>query len=168
MRLWWVLTVTGLYEYTKVTEWHNLEVGILRYVKTILRKLWGFRGGPEVKSLPCRAGDTDLIPVWEDPTCLRTTKPMCHNYSAFTLQPRTTATEAGVPWKPCSTAKNHSYQSRHALEPYSLQPRTTTTEAGVPRSPCSETREATAMRSPSTTTRESPHRNKDSAQPKNK
>ena len=47
-----VVTVTRLYEYTKVTEWHNFEAGILRYVKTILRKLRGFRGGPVVKSLP--------------------------------------------------------------------------------------------------------------------
>ena len=100
-----VVTVTQLYEYTKVIEWHNLEAGILQYVKTILRKLWGFRGSPEVKSLPCRAGDTDLIPVWEDPTCLWTTKPMCHNYSAFTLQPRTTATEAGMPWSPIAYSR---------------------------------------------------------------
>ena len=57
-----VATVTQLYEYPKVTEWHNLEAGILRYVKTMLRKLWGFHGSSEVKSLHCRAGDTNSIP----------------------------------------------------------------------------------------------------------
>ena len=36
----------------------------------------GFPGGPVVKSSPSNAGDK----VWEDPTGLRATKPMCHNY----------------------------------------------------------------------------------------
>ena len=27
--------------------------------------------------------------VWEDPTCLKTTKPLCHNYWACALEPKT-------------------------------------------------------------------------------
>ena len=43
-------------------------------------KIKGFPGGSVVKNMPASAGDMDSILIWEDPTCLRTTKPMHHNY----------------------------------------------------------------------------------------
>ena len=39
------------------------------------KNLWGFLEGPVVENLPANAGDTGLIPVLEDPTCLGATKP---------------------------------------------------------------------------------------------
>ena len=39
-----------------------------------------------VKNPPYNAGDTDLIPVREDPTCHRATKPSHHKYRALMLQ----------------------------------------------------------------------------------
>ena len=50
----------------------------------IIGKAWqkvylgSFPSDPVVKNLPCNAGETTLILVWEDPC--RATKPMCHNY----------------------------------------------------------------------------------------
>ena len=41
---------------------------------------WGFPGGAVVENPPDNAGDTDLSPALEDPTCRRATKPVCHNY----------------------------------------------------------------------------------------
>ena len=43
-------------------------------------KIKGFPGGSAVKNLPANAGYMDSILIWEDPTCLGTTKPMHHNY----------------------------------------------------------------------------------------
>ena len=40
----------------------------------------GFPRGSVVKNLPDNAGNSDLIPGLEDPTCSGVTKPMCHNY----------------------------------------------------------------------------------------
>ena len=40
----------------------------------------GFPGGPVVKNPPASAGDTGLILVWEDPTCLGATEPVPHSY----------------------------------------------------------------------------------------
>ena len=47
----------------------------------------GFRGGPVVKHLPANAGGTGLMPGWEDPTCCRATKPVCHKRWACALEP---------------------------------------------------------------------------------
>ena len=41
-----------------------------------------------VKNLPCNVGEVGLIPGWEtkkDPTCLRATKPMYHNWRPCVL-----------------------------------------------------------------------------------
>ena len=50
------------------------------------KKSWGFPGGPVVKNPPAKAGDMGSIPDQEDPTSLRATRPMCHNYCAQMLQ----------------------------------------------------------------------------------
>ena len=47
---------------------------------------WGFPGGPAVKNLPCSAGDTGVILVQEDPTCVGATKPTQHSPSVYMLQ----------------------------------------------------------------------------------
>ena len=39
-----------------------------------------FPGGSVVKNLPASAGNMVRSTVWEDPTCLRETKPVGHNY----------------------------------------------------------------------------------------
>ena len=50
----------------------------------------GFRlpCGSVVKNPPANVGDTGLSPDWENSACLATTKPMCHNYWACTLELR--------------------------------------------------------------------------------
>ena len=45
-----------------------------------LKGVWGFPGGTVDTNLPANAGDTSSIPVQEDSTCCRTTKPVCRNY----------------------------------------------------------------------------------------
>ena len=67
--------------------------------------------------------------VWEDPTCCRATKPVCHKYWDCALEPA-----------------SHNYWAcvLQLLKPARLDP-------------CSATREATAMRSPRTTTKSSPN-----------
>ena len=70
--------------------------------KSLRMVSWDFPSGPVVKNLPCNTGDTGLILVWEDHTCLGAAKPC-------------------VPLSPCST------------------------------------REATAVRSPPTASKSSPH-----------
>jgi len=42
--------------------------------------LWDFPGSPTVKNLPINRGDMGSIPVWEDSTGRRATKPICCNY----------------------------------------------------------------------------------------
>ena len=66
--------------------------------------------------------------VQEDPTCRGATKPVCHSYWACTLEPA-----------------NHNYWAHvpQLLKPVRLEP-------------VLPTREATAMRSPCTTTKSSP------------
>ena len=66
--------------------------------------------------------------VREDPTCRRATKPVSHNY-----------------WTCALESASHNYWAR---APQLLSPHAW--------SPCSVTREATAMRSPRTTTKSSP------------
>ena len=39
-----------------------------------------FTGGPVVKNSPDNEGDKIQSLVWEDPTCLRVTKPVHYNY----------------------------------------------------------------------------------------
>ena len=46
-----------------------------------------FPGGAVVKNPPANAGDMGSSPVREDPTCRGSSKPMCHNYWACTLEP---------------------------------------------------------------------------------
>ena len=48
------------------------------------QKQGSFPGGLVVKNPPPNAGDTGSIPD-PDPTHLRATKPMCHNYGACVL-----------------------------------------------------------------------------------
>ena len=43
--------------------------------------------------------------IWEDPMCLRATKPMCHNSWAGALQPES--------WRAETTEPTHSISSRH-------------------------------------------------------
>ena len=45
-----------------------------------LKKLKTVADDSVVKNPPANAGDTGLSQNWEDPTCHRATKPMCHNY----------------------------------------------------------------------------------------
>ena len=70
--------------------------------------------------------------VQEDPTCHRATKPMCHNYWACILEPRSCNYWAHVP---------------QLLKP---------THRCPTQSPCPQTREATTMRSPHDTARVAP------------
>ena len=74
--------------------------------------------------------------VREDPTCHGATKPVHHNYWACTLEP-----------------VSHNYW---ACVPQLLSLHAATTEAHAPRAHAPQ-REATAMRSPRTTTKSSPH-----------
>ena len=46
-----------------------------------------FPGGAVVKNPPANAGNMGLSLVLEDPTCLGATKPVSHNYRAYTLEP---------------------------------------------------------------------------------
>ena len=54
--------------------------------KTKVNKTTGSPCGPVVKNLPTNAGDTGSIPGREDFTCFGSTKPVCYNYWAHTLQ----------------------------------------------------------------------------------
>ena len=45
-----------------------------------LRDIWNFPGGPELKNPPVNSGERVQFLVQEDPTCLRTTKDMHHDY----------------------------------------------------------------------------------------
>ena len=66
--------------------------------------LLGFPGGSGVKNpLPMQETGVQSL-VWEDPTCLRAAKPVCHNYWACALEPRRLTTEPGYCnyWSPCS------------------------------------------------------------------
>ena len=74
--------------------------------------------------------------VWEDPTCHRATKPVCHNYWACMPQLLKPA---------CCRAR----------VPQLVSPRAATTEAHAPRA-CALQWEATTMRSPRTATKSSP------------
>ena len=40
----------------------------------------GFPGGSVVKNPPANAGDMVRSLIWEDPTCLGATKPVCRDY----------------------------------------------------------------------------------------
>ena len=83
--------------------------------------------------------------VWEDPTCHGATKPTCHNYWACALEPVSHSYWARVPQllKPARS-------EAHVLQ--LLSPGAATTEARAPGARA----EATAMRSPRTTTKSSP------------
>ena len=55
----------------------------LTYIFLVSKHKKGVPGGSMVKNLPANAGYLGLIPdLGEDPTCLRATKPMSHNYGA--------------------------------------------------------------------------------------
>ena len=41
---------------------------------------WGFPGGTVDKNPSAKAGDTGLIPVWEDSACRGATKPVHPDY----------------------------------------------------------------------------------------
>ena len=42
--------------------------------------VWGFPGGPVVKSSPANAGTWDQSLVWEEPTAMGQLRPMFHSY----------------------------------------------------------------------------------------
>ena len=65
---------------------------------TCTRIFKGFPGGSVVKNPPALEGDTGSTLIWEDPTCRRTTKPVCHNYWACALEPRSRDCWAHIPW----------------------------------------------------------------------
>ena len=69
--------------------------------------------------------------VWEDPTCRRATKPMCHNYWACALEP---------------ASRKHWAHVLQLLKPVCLEPVL-----------CNKRSKATTMRSPHTTTKSNPH-----------
>ena len=52
-----------------------------------------FPGGTVDKNPPANAGHGFRSLVQEEPTCHGATKPVCHNYRACTLEPRTTTPE---------------------------------------------------------------------------
>ena len=102
--------------------------------------------------------------VWEDPTCGRTTKPVCHNYWACALEPT-----CYNYWSPCTTTtelmhRNYWAHARQLLKSTrSRGLRATTTEPACCNywslrawSPCPARREATAMRSLFTAMKSSP------------
>ena len=74
--------------------------------------------------------------VREEPTCRGATKPVHHNYRAYTLEP---------------VSHNYWAHVTQLLSPWAI-----TTEARVPRACSPQQREATAMRSPRTSTKRSP------------
>ena len=59
------------------------SASIEKWNKDIFR---GFPGGAVVKNPPANAGTQVQALVWEDPTCHRATKPVCHNYWAHVPQ----------------------------------------------------------------------------------
>ena len=48
----------------------------------------GFPGGPVIKNTSANAGECVWSLIWEDPACLGATKPICHSYWAYALEPR--------------------------------------------------------------------------------
>ena len=88
-----------------------------------------FPGGRVVKNPPANAGDTGSSPG---------------------------PGRSHMPWSNEAHAPQLLSLCSRAREPQLLSPSATTTEICAPKSPCSATREATAMRSPRTTTKSSP------------
>ena len=64
-----------------------------------------FPGGPVAQNPPARAEAWVRSQIWEDLTCLRTTKALHHNYQACAREPGMAATEVQVPWSPRSATK---------------------------------------------------------------
>ena len=85
--------------------------------------------------LPVQGAQVPTL-VWEDSTCCRATESMCRNYWAYVLH-----TEAHMP-EGCTLRL--------------LIQSATTTEVRLPRA-CARQRDATTMRSPSTSMKSSPH-----------
>ena len=58
------------------------ELLLIISAKTIFKQdnILDFPGGPVVENPPANAEGTGSVLVWEDSTCLRGTKPICHNY----------------------------------------------------------------------------------------
>ena len=66
-------------------------------------RTWGFPGGPEVRiCLPKQETQIGSL-IWEDPTCRRATKPICHSYWDCALEPqsRKTGPTCCSYWSPC-------------------------------------------------------------------
>ena len=77
-----------------------------------------FPGGPVVRNLPANAGDT-LSPqvslVRGDPTYLRATKPLCHNYGSICTYSLHSATrEATTTRKPAHCSKEEPPTPHHS------------------------------------------------------
>ena len=57
------------------------------YATSIKNCTVDFPGGAVVKNLPANAGKHVRALIQEDPTCHGATKPVCHNYLAYALEP---------------------------------------------------------------------------------
>ena len=77
-----------------------------------------FPGSPVVENLPANAGDMGWIPSPGDSTCLKTTKPLCHNYWSHQKE-RFHAPQ--LESRPAAAAAK-SLQSRPTLRPHRRQP----------------------------------------------
>ena len=97
-RLWswsfWVVSALALSLTVSVTSMSVVNLYYLphRVVQTVnefikVKLLGDFPGGAVVQNLPANARTWVPSLVWEDPTCRRATKPMCHNYWACALEP---------------------------------------------------------------------------------
>ena len=89
---WFRLTTTFLYVIIlRVRNSDRVQLGNSSVPYDIDRShsVRDFPCGPVVRNSPANAENTDSIPVWEDSTYQRATKPMNHNYwSPHALQPR--------------------------------------------------------------------------------
>ena len=111
-------------------------IRVIHFFQNQKQESGDFPGGAVVKYLLPMQGTQVRALVQEDPTCCGATKPMRHNYWAWALKP-----------------VSHNYW---VCVPQLLSPCATTTEAHMPRARALQQREATAMRSPCTTTKSNP------------
>ena len=82
----------GIQSQYQTIEIHQINNSVVE------KALWGFPGGAVVKNPPANARVRAL--VWEGSTCLRATKPVCHNY-----WPRVPQLLSPRAWSPCSTTR---------------------------------------------------------------
>ena len=73
------------------------HIHTMKHYSPLKMRRLGFSGGSIVKNQPTDAGDMGSFLILEDPTCCGATKPMCHNYWAQALEPRSRNF-----WRPCT------------------------------------------------------------------